>query len=196
MANLIIIAGMPATGKTTVSKALQKYFDYPIVEKDLIKEELFDTLGFENYQQKRNLDHASNAALLYILEEELRAGRSLMVVNNFDKKSAERLNGIVRHYNPRCLSIVLHGDEEVLYRRYVDRDNRHLRHLGHIVQDHYPLHDGDSGDYTMTREEFNEKFVKRGMDSVSLPGERLDIDATDFTSININSIVDFIKERI
>ena len=91
MANLIIIAGMPATGKTTVSKALQKYFDYPIVEKDLIKEELFDTLGFENYQQKRNLDHASNAALLYILEEELRAGRSLMVVNNFDQKSAERL---------------------------------------------------------------------------------------------------------
>lgn len=194
--NLIIIAGMPATGKTTLVGKLQETFPYPVLEKDLIKEELFDTIGFECYAQKRALDHAANAALLYVLESELKADRSVFVVNNFDSKSNERLNGLIDKYKPTCVTVWLSGEEKVLYQRYVDRDNRHARHLGHIVQEHYPLHEGDSPDYTMTPEEFNEKFVKRGMDKFQVPGNRLNVDATDFAKVDVAKIVEFIKENI
>ncbi|MBQ8080749.1 MAG: dephospho-CoA kinase [Clostridia bacterium] len=34
---LIILAGMPATGKSTVARRLQEAFGYPILEKDAIK---------------------------------------------------------------------------------------------------------------------------------------------------------------
>ena len=34
--NVIILAGMPATGKSTLAAKLQKKFGYPILEKDFI----------------------------------------------------------------------------------------------------------------------------------------------------------------
>ncbi len=196
MPKLIVIAGMPATGKTTLSLKIQERTGLPVIEKDLIKEELFDTVGFKNYQEKRNLDHAANAVLLYILEAELRAGKSVIVVNNFDSISAERLRNLIEKYKPDCITVFLNGDEKTLYERYVDRDDRHLRHLGHIVQDHYPLSEGDCPDYRMTPEEFNEKFAKRGMAGFSIPGARLDVDATNFEHLDVESVLKFIEDRI
>lgn len=44
--NIIIVAGMPASGKTTFVNKLSKALGYPVLEKDAIKEELFDVIGF------------------------------------------------------------------------------------------------------------------------------------------------------
>ncbi|MBQ1525058.1 MAG: AAA family ATPase, partial [Firmicutes bacterium] len=85
--DLIIIAGMPASGKSTAAAAVSKAFGYPIIEKDYIKEGLFDVLGFENYQQKRALDYAANETLLRVLKAMLKADVSVIVDNNFDTES-------------------------------------------------------------------------------------------------------------
>jgi len=186
--NLIILAGMPATGKSTVAARLSKAFGYPILEKDNIKEGLFDTLGFENYTQKRALDHAANAVLLRMIEAMLKADQSFIVDNNFDTASAEKLCAILENYHPNCMTVFLGGDPKVLYERYAQRDNLHLRHLGHVLQEHYPPHEGDSLYYTMTPEEFDEKFFKRGMAQFKCPGERIDVDMTDFSKVSLEEL--------
>ena len=186
--NLIILAGMPATGKSTVAASLSKAFGYPILEKDNIKEGLFDTLGFENYARKRALDHAANDVLLRILSAMLKADNSLIVDNNFDTASAEKLCAILETYRPNCVTIFLSGDPKVLYTRYAERDNLHKRHLGHVLQDHYPPREGDSLYYTMTPEEFDEKFFKRGMAQFKCPGERIDVDMTDFSKVSLEDL--------
>ena len=185
---LIIVAGMPATGKSTVAAGLAEAFQYPILEKDNIKEVLFDTVGFENYPQKRKLDIAANGVLLHVLELMLKANSSVIVVNNFDTESACRLCGLMETYRPRSVTVFLNGDAQVLYQRYIQRDNQHKRHLGHILQEHYPPHEGDSLDYTMTIEEFDEKFFKRGMDQFRCPGERIDLDMTDFDAVCVEDV--------
>ncbi|MBE6962024.1 MAG: ATP-binding protein [Ruminococcaceae bacterium] len=185
---LIIVAGMPAAGKSTVAAGLAEYFHYPILEKDNIKEVLFDTVGFGNYPQKRRLDIAANGVLLHVLELMLKADSSVIVVNNFDTESAGQLCDLMETYQPRSVTVFLNGDAQVLYQRYVERDNLHKRHLGHILQEHYPPHDGDSLDYTMTREEFDEKFFKRGMDQFRCPGERIDLDMTDFDAVCVEDV--------
>ena len=186
--DLIILAGMPATGKSTLAASLSKAFDCPILEKDNIKEGLFDTLGFENYAQKRALDHAANTVLLRVLEAMLKAGTSVIVDNNFDTRSAEALCGLLERYQPNCVTVFLNGDPQVLYQRYTQRDNAHQRHLGHVLQDHYPPREGDSLYYTMTPEEFDEKFFKRGMAQFRCPGQRLDVDMTDFSKVSMEAI--------
>lgn len=190
---LIIVAGMPATGKSTVAAALAEVFPYPILEKDNIKEVLFDTVGFENYPQKQKLDVAANGVLLHVLELMMKANASAIVVNNFDTESARELCKLMETYQPRSVTVFLNGDAQVLYERYVLRDNLHKRHLGHILQEHYPPHEGDSLDYTMTREEFDEKFFKRGMDQFRCPGERIDLDMTDFGAVCVADVAEKIR---
>ena len=111
---LIIVAGMPATGKSTVAAGLAEAFQYPILEKDNIKEVLFDTVGFENYPQKRKLDIAANGVLLHVLELMLKANASVIVVNNFDTESARQLCGLMETYRPRSVTVFLNGDAQVL----------------------------------------------------------------------------------
>lgn len=188
--DLIILAGMPATGKSTVAAALSAALGYPILEKDHIKEALFDTLGFENYPQKRKLDIAANTVLLHVLERLLRAGTPVIVDNNFDTQSAAQLTALVEKFRPNCLTVFLSGEAQVLYERYVQRDNDHLRHLGHILQERYPPAEGDCLDYAMTREEFDEKFFKRGMAQFRCPGKRIELDMTHPEQVDLTALTE------
>ena len=193
---VIVLTGMPATGKSTICKALAQEFGFPVVEKDGIKEELFDTVGFTCYAQKRALDHAANAVVIHMVEQILKVGGSVIVDNNFDDISGKRFTALLEQYAPKCACVFLHGELDVLHERYTVRDNAHARHLGHVLQDHYPPREGDSLYYTMTREEFYEKFMKRGMDSFVCPGGRLDIDTTDFSKVDPAEIVKQVRQML
>ncbi|MBO7303736.1 MAG: ATP-binding protein [Clostridia bacterium] len=190
---VIVLAGMPASGKSTLSKRISAEFSYPVLEKDSIKEEIFDTMGFKCYAEKRNADHAANAVLLRVLEAILKSGGSAIVDNNFDVSSAARLDGMIKQLGAKCITVFLGGETEAFYQRYVERDRLHLRHLGHVVQDRYPLLEGDSPNYTMSREEFDEKFVKRGMTDIKLSGERINVDATYPEKIDVDALIDKIR---
>lgn len=193
---VIVLTGMPATGKSTICKALAEHFGYPVVEKDAIKEEMFDTVGFTCYAQKRALDHAANAVVNHIVEQILKTGGSVIVDNNFDDISGKRFTAILEKYAPKCACVFLHGDLDVLHERYTIRDNAHARHLGHVLQDHYPPQPGDSLYYTMTRDEFYEKFMKRGMGSFTCPGGRLEVDTTDFANVHPDRIVEQVAQML
>lgn len=193
---VIVLTGMPATGKSTICKALAECFGYPVVEKDAIKEELFDTVGFSCYAQKRALDHAANAVVIHVVEQILKTDGSVIVDNNFDDISGKRFTALLEQYAPKCACVFLHGDLDVLHERYTIRDNTHARHLGHVLQDHYPPRPGDSLYYTMTQDEFYEKFMKRGMDSFVCPGGRLEVDTTDFANVNPSWIVEQVQKML
>ena len=81
---IIILTGMPASGKSTIAKKLSDKFGMPILEKDALKEELFDTIGFECYAEKRKLDIAANAVLLNVVETMLSKDIPMIIDNNFD----------------------------------------------------------------------------------------------------------------
>ena len=191
---VIVLTGMPASGKSTICKALTECFGWPVVEKDAIKEQLFDTIGFECYAQKRRLDHAANAVVIHMTERMLSAGQSVIVDNNFDELSGKAFAELIKRYQSVCMTVFLKGEPQVLYDRYVKRDNAHARHLGHILQEHYPPHEGDCLDYAMTREEFDEKFFKRGMDHFTCPGGRIEVDTTDFSKVDIQEIIGRIQK--
>ena len=175
---LIILAGMPATGKSTVARQLQKHFGYPIFEKDAIKECLFDTVGFADYAGKRQLDVAANTVLLRLLKEMLACGQSLIVDNNFDAESAEMLAEMTKEADARIVTVFFDGETQVLYERYVRRDGAFLRHMGHALQDHYPLREGEKKHFSMTREGFDSRFLTRKMNRMTWGGAKILLDAT------------------
>ena len=195
--DLIIIAGMPASGKSTYAKKLSRAIGYPILEKDNIKEELFDTLGFRCYAEKRQHDVAATAVLLRVADDILACGQSLIMVNNFRDDAKEALEKLVAKYSCSCVIVFFGGDNDVFYRRYVERDNAHARHRGHALQDHYPPLPGDNLEYEMTREEFRQKFEMLGMDNLQIKGgARITVDATDPAKINVSDLNSAIMDAL
>ena len=190
----IIIAGMPASGKTTVSKRLSEVFGFPILEKDAIKEELFDVIGFQEYSQKRLMDVAATAVLLRCADSLLASGSSLIMVNNFRDTVQQQVQDMLDRSGSKCVTVFFSGDADVFYRRYVERDLRHERHLGHVLQDRYPPLPGDPLEYTMTREEFAEKFEKLGMADFRIDGARIEVDATPPERIDVDKLIADIRE--
>ena len=72
--DIIVLAGMPASGKSTVAAKLSAVFSLPVLAKDELKEALFDTVGFSCYAEKRkkvlaDAEYSENEAILQNLEE-------------------------------------------------------------------------------------------------------------------------------
>jgi len=195
--NVIIVAGMPASGKTTFVNMLSKALGYPVLEKDAIKEELFDVIGFQNYEQKRLMDVAATAVLLRCTDSLLEGGQSLIVVNNFRSDVAPQVEALLEKHNCGCVFVFFGGTGDVFYERYVQRDLVPQRHLGHILQERYPPLPGDPPTYTMTREEFARKFEQLGMNEFRIGrGVRIDVDATYPEKIDTEGIIGQIRQLL
>ena len=192
--DLIIIAGMPASGKSTVARRIGEILGYPILEKDELKESLFDTLGFNDYKEKRRLDTAASTVLLRASDSLLSGGVSHIIVNNFRTDFEAPVRSLIEKYNASTVMLFFTGDPDVFYQRYVDRDLRGVRHMGHVVQEHYPPREGDPTSHTMTREEFREKFESLGMSSFSADCPTVEVEATDPSLIDVDDLIGKIKE--
>jgi len=81
---LVIITGLPATGKTTLGRRIAAELKLPFVYKDGIKELLFDTLGWSDIEWSQRLGRASTELLYYFAEAEVKSGNSCVLESNFD----------------------------------------------------------------------------------------------------------------
>lgn len=178
MRKLLLISGMPATGKSTLARRIGEELHFPILEKDEIKEVLFDTLGYADLKEKRRLDTIATAVLLQTAEKLLQSGVDLILVNNFESSMAPTVDEMIARCEARCITLFLNGDAEVLYQRYVERDRKKSRHQGHTFIDRYPPLPEDDVNRSMTRQYFADRFEKEGMNQFSIRGARIDVDST------------------
>jgi predicted kinase len=110
---------MPASGKTTVARALADELRVPLVTKDGIKERLYDELGTGDIAWSRQLGGAAYALLFEFCRELLAAGLSVAAEANFFAGSQE---GQVAALPPhRLVQIVCTAPLDVLLERYAGR---------------------------------------------------------------------------
>jgi len=80
---VVVITGLPGSGKTTLARELAARWQLPLIAKDLIKEPLLDALGAANAEQSRRLSDASFAVLFDVARELVAAGVSCLLEGNF-----------------------------------------------------------------------------------------------------------------
>lgn len=135
---ILLVAGPPAAGKTTIAKQLSQALGWALFEKDTVKELLFDAVGFASRAEKVKLNKAALHQICYAAEAVLAVGQSVMLESNFESDDREQLEALSARCGARVMTLRLSAGEDTLYERFVKREQSPKRHLGHVRNDHYP----------------------------------------------------------
>ncbi len=188
----ILVTGIPAAGKSTMAEVISKKLNLPVISKDIIKELLFDNVGFQSRAEKVNLGIASMEIMYYAAGQLMKAGQSFILENNFEYSSAYGIKNLIEKYQYSALTITLTGDYSVIYQRFLERESSPDRHRGHIVNDCYPEKKENNlktlKAKTISYENFVRGIEQRGFDAFCIDGKQIKIDTTDFSKINIEEL--------
>ena len=174
---IIIIGGYCATGKSTFSLKLSKSLNIPCFNKDTIKEVLGDGFGPENNMVYHKGSPVTFLLILHIVERFLQAGKECIIESNFNPNEIIQLKILLDKYNCECLSYMFKGDFDILYNRYIQRDNLGERHWVHKPA-------GEN------KEAFREGHLKSGI------GEIITIDTTSFANMDYEKLYTIAKKFI
>lgn len=167
MKKLLLITGDIAAGKSTFSQILSERYGIAVFQKDTVKEILGDSIGFHDREENKKLSNAAVEIMCHIFSRIAMTGRAVTLEANFHEDELEKLHSIANENQYDVLTIVLRGDADVLYRRYLHRMKEENRHPVHLT----------------TTLDVKEDFVKTAewIREEKVMGETLVIDATDFS---------------
>lgn len=131
MKRLLLIMGDLATGKSTFAGRLAQRYGVHVFYKDRFKEVLGDTVGFSNREENYRLSVASAALMRMVFSEFCRLDGDLILESNFRQSELELLHEIAKEHGYRVLTVVLRGDLEILYPRFLHRLRHERRHPVH-----------------------------------------------------------------
>ena len=83
----ILVTGIPAAGKSTLAGRLADALALPLLQKDAIKEILFDDLGFRSREEKVKLGVASMDIMYHMAGRLMALGQPFILENNFEDVS-------------------------------------------------------------------------------------------------------------
>lgn len=177
---LILVSGLPCTGKTTLARKISEHLTLPLISRDDIKETLFDSLGWTNREWSRKLGSASYDLLYYFIETLLNTGVSLVVESNFQPQFANsKFLSLRNKYCFDLFQIYLLADSEILLQRFKFRAESGERHPGHVDRLNY--------------EEFRNTLVASGYEPLAECDRLFKIDTTDFASVDYQSLLKVLK---
>ena len=188
-ANLILTAGLPASGKSSFASYASKQLGLPVIEKDRIKEYLFDTVGFRTHDEKTALDIAAVETMLYSAACILDRGGSVILDSNFENRNIPSLEKLVSKHPCNVITVRFSGDISIIFNRFLERDRDPARHPGHVNVSSYPdLGDGRNIALRKTFESFRDDFKSRGTMDFRM-GVLIEADATDFSKLSYDDIL-------
>jgi cytidylate kinase len=186
----ILVTGIPASGKTTIADFIATNLALPVISKDKIKEVMYDDIGFQSREEKIKLGNASMNIMYYLAEQLMKTHNPFILENNFENSSKESLALILEKYAYQTITITLTGDYEIIYQRFLERNNNPDRHRGHVVNECYPEKVQGEIVTPITYESFVNAIVNRGMDKFMVDGTHIILDTTDFETIDKKSLLD------
>ena len=179
MGLVVVVSGLPATGKTTLARALANDLRLPLVSKDDLKEILFDHLGGNESIGTQKLGAASIALLYHLLETNLKSGLSTIVESNFRPDlDGPKLRALAETHAATLVQVHCRCDGDVLLNRFLARIGSPERHPGH----------GENPKAARS-------YLSEGPSNLlDLPGETITVDTTDFGKVDEVEILERLRK--
>ncbi len=182
---LVIVTGLPCTGKTALAHRLAHEIPLPIIAKDDIKESLFDSLGWSDRDWSMKLGRATILLLYQLVETLLRANTPVIAETYFRPDLAQAEFQVIQARTPfRPFVVECIADGEVLWQRWQNRLATGERHPGHVDE--------------TTSDQVVRSVLYQGR---AAPGLQIGdichiIDTTDFSTIPFDELVQEIRANL
>jgi glucokinase len=132
----VYVNGVPASGKSTVARAISAATGWPLLALDTIKEALFEDIGPGDREHNRMLGRASYRAIFALIAE-FPADAHVVIDAWFGFQPRVVLNAhIARSGLQRIAEIWCHAPAEIIGARYAERAAG--RSVGHLGVDYVP----------------------------------------------------------
>jgi predicted kinase len=152
---LVVVTGMPSSGKTTVAEGLARQLRLPLIAKDEIKQSLYESLGADDVASSGRLGAAAYTLIFALARAMLASGVSAIVEANFFRDQEHEFAALPPH---RLMQLHCEAPLTVLLERYANRS----RHAGH--------HDAEK------IKGLPERFESGAHSPLRLPGELIQLD--------------------
>jgi predicted kinase len=131
---LVIVSGVPGTGKTTLARSLRESTGWPVFNLDRIKETLFDAAGWQVSDLTQQVSHQlrmmAERVMLAMAAELLRSGTPCIVESFFRPEAAIPLQDVVALGNTRQVHCATPAAVSIgRYRERFERGERHPVHM-------------------------------------------------------------------
>ncbi len=136
MKRVILVNGVPASGKSTVARALAEAGGWPLLTLDTVKEAFFAHLGTGDRDYNRLMGKASYQAIFALIGE-FPADSTAVVDAWFGFQPTEVLTAHLESAKVSCIAeIWCHAPPQVIGERY--RSRLSSRHAGHLGEPYIP----------------------------------------------------------
>jgi predicted kinase len=115
---LVVVTGMPASGKTTVAEGLARRLRLPLIAKDEIKESLYESLGADGVDSSGRLGAAAYELIFALARTMVASGVSVIVEANFFRDQENEFAALPPH---RLMQIHCEAPLPILLERYAKR---------------------------------------------------------------------------
>lgn len=174
---VILINGLPASGKTALGEHLKNRFNAPLLTLDTIKEAMFNVLGTGDREYNRMLGRACKE-IIWALISEFPCNSLAIVDAWFGYPPYDKVFEGLQHAGiARFVELWCHAPGEILAERYLERVD--LRHKGHPGREYAP--------------ELEEVAKRAAPMNI---GPLYSIDTSDFAAIDFEAITAWVAKEL
>ena len=139
MPKLIIVCGLPGSGKTTLAKALSKKLGIACLCKDDIKEKLYESMNLSTLEDSKRIGKPAVDIMLYLAEQQLASGVDVIIESPFNfPEDYPLFEDWKEKYNLDLYSIICSTSFSERRKRFLTRKRHEAHHDTQRVSDHLP----------------------------------------------------------
>ena len=169
---IVVITGLPCTGKTTLGRKVANTFNYILLSKDVYKEKMFAAFGAITRSLSMRLDVVALDIMYETAHESLTRGKSVILETNFEPKYAnKRLLELKNKHNASIYQVRCWTAGHLLIDRFCERAD--------IISERHPGYCDAA-----SRAEWIPKLRAGKIEMLDLGCDIFDVNTSDFEKID------------